>query len=186
MGSDISNKVLRYGKTTPFSMRFKLKKYLWLLINRSIFRFIPPPFIKPRLFLLRIFGASIHSSANVARSAVVSCPWNLVMGKDSSICDGAWVDNLTTVELEDNAIVGQQAVILTGTHNIFDATYPLVLKPVKLEYGVWVTTRCIILPGVSIGPLTVVGAGSVVVRSIPGGMVYAGNPAIELRKREIE
>lgn len=176
---------LAYGKTTPLPIKTKIKKYLWLLINRTVFRLIPPPLIKPRLGLLRLFGASIHSTANVARSAIISCPWNLVMGRDSSICDGAWVDNLATVALEDNAIIGQQAIVLTGTHDIYNPEFPLILKPVKIGYGVWITTRCIVLPGVSIGPLAVVGAGSVVVHSLPGGMVYAGNPAIKIKKREI-
>lgn len=176
---------LRYQRTTSLPIKDKVRKYIWLLINRTIFRLIPPPIIKPRLKLLSLFGASIHPSANVARSAVISCPWNLKMGRDSSIGDGAWIDSLAIVELEDNAIVGQKSVILTGSHDINSASYSLVLRPVKIGYGVWITTRCIVLPGVSIGPLAVVGAGSVVVRSLPGGNVYAGNPAIKLKEREI-
>jgi acetyltransferase-like isoleucine patch superfamily enzyme len=41
----------------------------------------------------------------------------------------------------------------------------------------FIGARCIIMPGVTIGPNAVVGAGSIVTKDVPPGMVYAGNPA---------
>ena len=54
-------------------------------------------------------------------------------------------------------------------------------SPVVLEDNVFVGSRVIILKGVTIGKDTVIGAGSVVVKSIPGGVIAAGNPAKVIR-----
>lgn len=49
-------------------------------------------------------------------------------------------------------------------------------KPVTIEDGVWIGGGTIILPGVTIGKNSVIGAGSVVTRSIPENCVAYGNP----------
>ena len=55
-------------------------------------------------------------------------------------------------------------------------------KPVEIASDVWVGGGAIILPGVSIGPRAVIGAGSVVTRSIPAGVFAAGNPCRVIRE----
>ena len=54
--------------------------------------------------------------------------------------------------------------------------------PVEIGQDVWVGGGAIILPGVTIGPRAVVGAGSVVTRSIPPGVFAAGNPCRVIRE----
>ena len=51
-----------------------------------------------------------------------------------------------------------------------------VARPVKIEDGVWIGGGAILLPGVTIGRNSVIGAGSVVTRSIPENVVAVGNP----------
>jgi len=53
--------------------------------------------------------------------------------------------------------------------------------PVVLEENVWLAARVIVLPGVTIGKNSVVGAGSVVTRDIPADVLAAGVPARVLR-----
>ena len=48
--------------------------------------------------------------------------------------------------------------------------------PVVIEDDVWVGAHCIILKGVTIGARSIIGAGSVVTKSIPADCVAAGNP----------
>ena len=50
-------------------------------------------------------------------------------------------------------------------------------KPIKIGNGVWVGAGAIILPGVTIGDHSVIGAGAVVNRDIPANCVAVGNPA---------
>lgn len=49
-------------------------------------------------------------------------------------------------------------------------------KPVKIGNDVWIGGRAVILPGVTIGENSVIGAGSVVTRDIPANVVAVGNP----------
>lgn len=74
---------------------------------------------------------------------------------------------------------------------IYTATHPLQAdlrrsveysRPVEIGSDVWVGGGAIICPGVTIGSNTVIGAGSVVTKSIPSGVVAAGNPCRVLRE----
>lgn len=55
-------------------------------------------------------------------------------------------------------------------------------KPVEIGSDVWVGGGALIMPGVRIGSRTVIGAGSVVTRSIPDGVLAAGNPCRVIRE----
>jgi acetyltransferase-like isoleucine patch superfamily enzyme len=56
-----------------------------------------------------------------------------------------------------------------------------LFAPIEVGSNVFIGSRSMILPGVSIGDDCVIGAGSVVTRSIPSGMVAAGVPARPIR-----
>jgi len=81
--------------------------------------------------------------------------------------------------------IGNNAFLAPGVH-IYTAAHPLEAearntlseygKPVTIGNSVWLGGGVIILPGVTIGDRTVIGAGSVVTKDIPSGVVAAGNP----------
>jgi maltose O-acetyltransferase len=54
--------------------------------------------------------------------------------------------------------------------------------PISIGADVWVGSGALILPGVTIGDKTVVGAGSVVTRSLPAGVLAVGNPCRPIRE----
>lgn len=54
--------------------------------------------------------------------------------------------------------------------------------PIRVGNNVWIGASVTVLPGVTIGSNTVIGAGSVVNRDIPDGVVAVGNPCRVLRK----
>jgi maltose O-acetyltransferase len=54
-------------------------------------------------------------------------------------------------------------------------------KPIEIGSDVWVGGGALILPGVTIGSRTVIGAGSVVTRDVPDGVFAAGNPCRVIR-----
>lgn len=73
---------------------------------------------------------------------------------------------------------------------VYTATHPLDAelrreqefgKPIEIGSDVWVGGGAIILPGVKIGSRSVIGAGSVVTRDIPEGVLAAGNPCRVIR-----
>ena len=57
------------------------------------------------------------------------------------------------------------------------------MEEIVIEDDVWIGTQSIILKGVTIGKGSIVGAGSLVNRSIPGNEIWAGSPAKFIRHR---
>jgi maltose O-acetyltransferase len=79
---------------------------------------------------------------------------------------------------------------MTSMHNYDSsdsATLPFddtnLLRPIKIEKFCWIGTNVIILPGVTIGEGSVIGAGSIVTHNIPKMAVCAGNPAKVIKYR---
>ena len=98
--------------------------------------------------------------------------------------------NLTLVDDEaifvgDNVKFGPNVVICTAAHPILPALRAKAYQynlPVHIESGVWIGAGAIILPGITIGENSVIGAGSVVTRDIPANVVAVGNPCRVMRE----
>jgi len=85
------------------------------------------------------------------------------------------------VYIGENSNFSFDNIVITATHKIWD-NETIIAKPVYIGRNVWITTRCIILPGVRIGDNSVIGAGSVVTKNIPANCLAAGNPAKVVRR----
>lgn len=97
--------------------------------------------------------------------------------------------NLTLVDdthiyVGDCTMFGPNVVVATAGHPILpelrEKQYQYNM-PVRIGRNCWIGAGAIILPGVTIGDDTVVGAGSVVTRDLPEGVVAVGNPCRVLR-----
>jgi maltose O-acetyltransferase len=93
------------------------------------------------------------------------------------------------VHIGNDVMMGPYVIIYTENHRFEDVTVAMIDQgydepsPVTIEDDVWIGARTIILPGVTIGSGSVIGAGSVVTRSIPPKSVAAGNPCRVIRTR---
>ena len=88
------------------------------------------------------------------------------------------------VTIGNNVLFGPSVQVYTATHPISAAerrTWLEFAKPVTFGSDIWVGGGAIICPGVTIGDRTVIGAGSVVTRSIPADVFAAGNPCRVIR-----
>jgi putative colanic acid biosynthesis acetyltransferase WcaF len=135
-----------------------------------------------RVWALRLFGARIGANIIMRPRVRVKFPWNLQIGHNCWIGEGVWIHNQGLVTIEDNTVVSQETFITTGSHDV-QRSMDLIIKPVVLRRGAWLTTRCIVLQGVEVGQNTVVTPGSVVRGTLPPNRVYGGNPAAFISER---
>lgn len=97
---------------------------------------------------------------------------------DCIILDGASVD------IGDDVLFGPRVGIYTANHAIDPterAAGACYAKPVKIGNRVWIGAGVHIMQGVEIGENTIIGAGSVVTKSIPANVVAAGVPCNVIR-----
>lgn len=91
------------------------------------------------------------------------------------------------IEIGENSTLAYGATVITsanpnGPKNKLVAIYPKMTAPVVIEDNVWVGANATILPGVTIGRMSVVAAGSIVTKDVPSGVLVAGNPAVIKKK----
>lgn len=100
--------------------------------------------------------------------------------------------NLTCVDdthifVGDYTLIGPNVMLITASHPMDRDARRKGLqmnKPVRIGKNCWIGAGAIILPGVTIGDDTVIGAGSVVTKDIPDRVVAVGNPCRVLRTIE--
>ena len=112
-------------------------------------------------------------------------------GKHVHFGNGVYANfNLTLVDdthiyVGDYTMLGPNVVLATAGHPILPELRPLAYQyniPVHIGKNCWLGAGVIVLPGVSIGDNTVIGAGSVVTKDIPANVVAVGNPCRVLRE----
>jgi maltose O-acetyltransferase len=88
------------------------------------------------------------------------------------------------VRIGDFSLFGPAVQILTAMHplNAELRRREEYGKPIEIGSDVWVGGGALILPGVRIGSRAVIGAGSVVTRDVPAGVLAAGNPCRVIRE----
>ena len=93
--------------------------------------------------------------------------------------------DVTEISIGANCQLATRVQLLTATHPVDPATRRAGWEsgiPIVVGDNVWLGAGAIVLPGVSIGQDTVVGAGAVVTGDLPAGVVAVGTPARPLRE----
>lgn len=92
-------------------------------------------------------------------------------------------DEFAQIIIEDNVMIGMGVHFYVNNHKFERRDIPLVeqgyypSKGIVVKEGAWIGANSTILPGVTIGQNSVIGAGSVVTKSVPDYCVAVGNPA---------
>ncbi|MEX2375329.1 MAG: acyltransferase [Dehalococcoidia bacterium] len=108
---------------------------------------------------------------------------HVTLGDRVRIHSQAFVPEYTVVE--EDAWIGPNAV-LTNARYPKSPGVKSSLKGPHLRRGCMIGANATILPGISIGVGSLVGAGSVVTRDVPDGVIVAGSPATVIRKIHYE
>src|SRR5262245_42534873 len=166
-----------------FSIGNRLRRAFWACSWFLLFRFTPVPCFRWRSMLLRAFGATIGPNNFIYPSAWIFAPWLMKTGAVVTIGRGAAIYNPGGVMLAHHSIVSQNAYVCGATHDYDAPEFPFQSKGIVLGPYSWIGARAIVLPGVTLGEGSVLGAGSVTARSLDPWWVYAGNPARRIKPR---
>ncbi len=109
---------------------------------------------------------------------------NIQLGKRVYFNFNCVVLDVCNVRIGDFTFFGPAVQIYTATHpmNARSRRTQEFGKPITIGSDVWVGGGAIICPGVTIGPKSVIGAGSVVTQDVPDSVMAAGNPCRVLRQ----
>lgn len=122
----------------------------------------------------------------------IEAPFYCDYGEYISIGENTFI-NTNCMLLDNNKITIGNNVLIAPNVQIYTASHPLKAseriitkknhapyvtssKPVVIEDNVWIGGNTVILPGVTIGSNTTIGAGSVVTKNIPSNVLAFGNP----------
>ena len=171
-------------RAQKYSRCEQLRRVLWG-VGKLFFRFSPRPCFGWRRFVLRCFGATVGRNVNTYPSTRIYFPWNLTAGDWSALGEEVFIYNLGPVTLGEKVTVSHRAHLCAGTHDYTQPDLPLLKPPIEIKSQAWVCADAFVGPGVTVGEGAVVGARAVVMKNVEPWMVVAGNPAREIKRREL-
>jgi acetyltransferase-like isoleucine patch superfamily enzyme len=108
---------------------------------------------------------------------------NIRLGRNVFVNQGCRFNDVGGIEIGDDVMIGPGVSLISSGHPVDPASRRtgITAAPVRIERGVWLGASAIILPGVTVGEDSVVGAGAVVTRDVPPRTLAVGSPARVVR-----
>lgn len=155
------DKLYDFNKTRPSEQekRTKMLKEMFAEIGENCY--IEPPFYS------NWGGKHVHFGNNVYANFCLTA-----------------VDD-THIYVGDNTMIGPNVTLASAGHPVLPELREKAYQynmPVKIGKNCWLGAGVVVLPGITIGDNTVIGAGSVVTKDIPANVVAVGNPCRVLRE----
>ena len=162
-----------------------LKRILWHYTNLVFFKSGWFPIYGIKVFILKLFGATVGKNVCIKPNVNIKYPWFLSIGNNVWIGEEVWIDNLAQVSIGDHVCISQGALLITGSHNYSSVSFDLLMKPITLENGVWVCAKAVVCGNVVCGEHAIITAGAVVTQNCEAFGMYKGNPAQKFNNRKI-
>jgi maltose O-acetyltransferase len=121
--------------------------------------------------------AEIGLGSNIFMGTTIDSPGGLVIGRNTVINQDCRLDTRGGLSIGDNVSISAGVCILTASHDMQSEDCVGFVKGVAIDDYVFIGTRALILPGVSIGKGAVVGAGALVSKSVEPYSIVAGVPS---------
>jgi acetyltransferase-like isoleucine patch superfamily enzyme len=114
---------------------------------------------------------------------------SIIIGNKVFIGSGCEFNIRKKISIGNNCLIASGCHFVDHNHNTYRHDSPLssspdIEKEIILKESVWIGANVIVLMGVEIGNHAIVGAGSVVIKSIPNNEIWAGVPAKKIGERQ--
>lgn len=193
-----------FGKFLSFFWSYKIYKYISYYVLNYIYtgwistnfkRCGPNPFIARPLFLYGGHNISIGKNFRTERCLRLETHDQLdgkkfnssiVIGDNVSINFGCHIACINKIIILDDVLIASNVLIIDNYHGLIDQNslqIPPSLRlleskgPVVIEENVWIGEGACIMPGVTIGRGSIIGANAVVTKSFPPYSIVGGVPA---------
>ena len=136
-----------------------------------------------RRWMSLLIGQELDDGFGLFPPFYTDCGRNIHIEKNVFINSGCRFQDQGGLYIGENSLIGHNVIIATLNHDM-DPYHRADLhpKPVHIGKRVWIGSGSIILPGITIGDNSIVGAGSVVTKNVPPDTIVAGNPAKFIKK----
>ena len=133
-----------------------------------------------RTTLLRDFLQTVGENTVVSSPFACDYGYNIRLGRNVFINYHCIFLDCALIDIGDDVQIGPAVQLYTAMHPLDADVRRSGLEsasPIRIGHDVWIGGGAAVLPGVTIGDRSVVGAGSVVVRNVPPDTLVVGNPA---------
>lgn len=167
----------------------KAFKFIVFSFYHLFYRILPFPQLR-KLYLI-LGGAKIGNESIIMDLRFFN--WHhlglkgLEIGKECFVGDETLIDLYNKVVIQDRVSIAQRVIVLTHINvgyknHPLQRYFPSKNSPVIIESGSVIGAGSIILPGITIGERSMVGAGSVVTKNVASMTLVAGVPARTIKK----
>jgi maltose O-acetyltransferase len=140
-----------------------------------------------RWAILRACGVKVGTRAICAHTTFTGP--DIAIGRGSFVNLNCFFDAMAPISLGNGVAVGMDVLFATSTHRIGPPTRragDVTAAPIRVEDGVWIGARAVLLPGVTVGAGCVIAAGAVVAADCEPNGLYGGLPARRIRDLDAE
>ena len=155
---------------------------LTLFVTNRIVAHLPSHTIR-LLYYRHLMGYVIGKGSSIFMDAWFDGKRGFIMGENSVINQKCRLDTRGGITIGNNVSISAETCILTADHDPQSPDFVGRERPVILEDYVFVGTRAMILPGVTLGEGSVVAAGAVVTKSVAPYTIVGGVPARVIGQR---
>jgi putative colanic acid biosynthesis acetyltransferase WcaF len=171
---------------TNWPLHLKMRRGLWTYLLEPLVRWLPKVCSPIRIAALRAMGATIGPRCLILPGVKVLMPWNLILQDHVAIGQNVNIYNFAPIEIGRMTLVSQFTYLCTGSHDYRRSNMPLTYAKITIGQEVWVAAGVFIAPGVHVADGVVVGAMSVVTKSLDAAWsVYGGNPCRRIKARTL-
>ena len=175
-----------------------IRMFFWLIRTKLLFsqaRLIRFPFdLRGKKYISISKGFTTGRGCRIESYPIDGHSVCIIIGKDVEINDYVHITSMKNIIIGDNVLIASKVYISDCSHgsysgNEFDSSptsipkdRPFSTEKIIIEDNVWIGEMVSILPGVTIGKGSIIGANSVVTKDLPANVIAVGIPAKPIKK----